>query len=123
MNGRKRSRFSTVDNWQPNAIIRVDHVYPTSTRPILVETDAGLGVLKLPAGCGGTERLICEFVGSSLAKCLDVSMPNFALFRTDSNFVEMMCGLDESLAEKADGFISQYENRFVVRAAIEKVSA
>ena len=84
-------------------------MYGTLTSPILVETDTGNGVLKLPAGCGGTDSLICEFVGASLARWIGVQTPDFALIRTDSSFVEMMRGLDESLAEEADGFISRYE--------------
>jgi hypothetical protein len=87
----------------------VSPAYQTSTLPILVKTDAGNGVLKIPAGCGGTDRLICEFVGSSLARWLGVPTPNFALIRTDSNFVEMMQEINAPLAEEADGFISQYE--------------
>ena len=101
-----------VENWKPNAILSVEKVYGSSTSPILVDTDAGKGVLKLPAGCGGTERLVCEFVGSSLARWIDVPIPDFALIRVDADFVTMMCGIDEDLAEEADGFISKYEKAF-----------
>jgi len=98
-----------VKNWEPKTINEVVKVYPTLTSPILVETDAGNGVLKLPAGCGGTAPLICEFVGTSLARWIGVQTPDFALIRTDSNFVEMMRSRDEFLAEEADGFISRHE--------------
>lgn len=101
-----------MENWKPNAIIGVERVFGTVTSPIYVQTNAGAGVLKLPIGCGSTDKLVCEFVGSSLAKWLGVQTPDFALIRTDRNFVEMMLGHDEDLAEVAYGFISRYEHSF-----------
>jgi hypothetical protein len=95
--------------WKPTIITDVEHVYGTSTSPIRVNTDASKAVLKLPSGCGSTDRLICEFVGTSLARWLDVPTPDFALIRTDALFVELMRGRDESLAKKEDGFLSRYE--------------
>ena len=98
-----------MKTWKPSTITGVEKVYGTSTSPIRVKTNASYGVLKLPSGCGCTDRLICEYVGSSLAICLDVQVPEFALIRTDARFVEMMRSRDETLAEEADGFISRYE--------------
>lgn len=101
-----------MKNWKPNAIIGVEEIYGTSTSPIRVDTNVGKGILKIPSGCGGTDRLISEFIGSCLAKWLGIEMPNFTLIRTGSDFVKIMQVLDGTRAERADGFISQYEKAF-----------
>ena len=87
-------------------------MYGTRTSPVLVETNVGKAVLKLPAGCGSPDRLICEFIGTSLAKWLGVPTPDFALFRTGHDYVTLMQGIDEDLAKEEDGFISRYEKTF-----------
>ncbi len=99
-----------MENWTPQSIIEVVKVFETGTFPILVETDAGMGVLKLPSRCiGGPVCLISEFVGSCLASLLEVPVPDFALIRADRDFVEMMRPFDESFDGEEVGFISQFE--------------
>lgn len=99
-----------MDIWNPKSIIQIFRVLGTSTSPVHVETDEGEAILKLPSGCGGPDRLICEFVGTSLARLLDIPTPDFILFRTDPDFVELMLGHDKSMAEEADCFLSRFEH-------------
>lgn len=111
-----------MDIWNPKSIIQIIRVLGTSTSPVHVETDAGEAILKLPSGCGGPDRLICEFVGTSLARLLDIPTPDFILFRTDPDFVELMLGHDTSMAEEADCFLSRYENgRQMIPGAVKEI--
>jgi hypothetical protein len=102
-----------VEDWNPTAIMETGRILGTSTSPVIVTTNQGKGILKLPTENGTADHLVCEFVGTSLARLLDIPTPDFKIFRTDMDFVEMMVGKGESsLAQVTDGFLSRFETAF-----------
>ncbi len=93
-------------------IMKVEKVFGTSTSPVLLETDAGKGVLKLPSQCWNLDQVLCEYVGSGLARVIGVPTPDFALIHTDQDFVDLMEVLKFPCQSDEDGFISRFETVF-----------
>ncbi len=65
--------------WRPTLIKRVIEPLTTSTRPVKVLTDAGIGFLKGIGNPAGTDALAEELVGTELARWLGLKTPPFAL--------------------------------------------
>ena len=80
-----------MDSWTPTDIIDIDAVLRTSTRHVIVQTKSGeKAVFKSPHNPVGTHALVCEFVGTSLARLLDI--PTFTLNIFESNTLNILKG-------------------------------
>lgn len=66
-------------SWQPTKIERVISVVQTSTRPLHVVTDKGLALVKYMGNRLGEDALICELLGTALARCIGLYTPDFAV--------------------------------------------
>ena len=66
--------------WQPTYVKRViaDDI-PTSTSPIFVETDSGLGYVKMPTSSAGPQALVSELVGTKLAQWFGLQVFDYAV--------------------------------------------
>jgi hypothetical protein len=72
-----------VNDWNPEKIISVATVLETSTKPIVVILDTGeKAVFKSPHNSTGPHSLVCDFVGTSLAKLLEIPTFMFCIFRS-----------------------------------------
>ena len=67
------------NNWNPSKVERIVKVLPTSTRPLIVVTDDGNGLLKYIGNQAGNDALICELVGTELANWFGLTTPDFAI--------------------------------------------
>lgn len=65
--------------WSPSIVLRVIKTIPSSTSPVLVDTDAGLGYLKALGNPEGPHALACDFVGTELASWLGLSTFDYSL--------------------------------------------
>ncbi len=65
-------------NWQPSQLIRPVLQLPTSTKPLLVVTDAGDAVIKFMGNPMGYEALAFDLVGTELARWIGLKTPDFA---------------------------------------------
>jgi hypothetical protein len=65
--------------WQPTTIRRFIQAFATSACTALVETDAGKGYLKALGGPEGPHTLVCEWVGTRLAKWFGLPTFDFAI--------------------------------------------
>ena len=67
--------------WQPRTVLRFIKAYPTSTRVVRVDTDAGEGFLKAMGNPEGLHTLACELVGTLLAGWLGLRTLEHAIVR------------------------------------------
>ncbi len=65
--------------WQPRSILYTIRTLATATATVLVETDQGEGYLKAMGNPEGPHVLACEWVGTQLARRLDLPTFDFAL--------------------------------------------
>ncbi|WP_422370699.1 HipA family kinase [Hoeflea sp.] len=70
--------MATGDIWQPTRIERVNRVLSTSTKPLLVETDAGTALVKYMGNPQGNDALVSELVAANLAERVGLLTPEFA---------------------------------------------
>jgi len=78
-------RMVGMDNWKPKGIIDIEDVLRTSTRPFVALLEDGEKILfKSPHNPVGVHSLVCEFVGTSLARLLDIPTFTFCIFHSDS---------------------------------------
>ncbi len=61
-----------VSDWRPTKILRHIETISTSCNPIVVETDAGIGYLKAINNAQGVDALVCELLGTALARWLEL---------------------------------------------------
>jgi hypothetical protein len=67
--------------WPPTIIRRADQGFATAADTVLVSTDAGPAYLKALGNRGGPHRLAADWVGTQLAKWLDLSTFDFAIIQ------------------------------------------
>jgi hypothetical protein len=61
--------------WNPTVILDVeDMILSSSTTPWIVNTDAGKAVYKSPYNPLGPHTLVCEYVGTCLAKMIGLPL-------------------------------------------------
>lgn len=65
--------------WQPTTVLRIIRQFQTSTSPVLVETDAGQGFLKVLGNPEGPQCLVAEYVGTQLAEWFGLPTFDYAL--------------------------------------------
>lgn len=65
--------------WKPTKIERVISVKQTSTRPLHVVTDQGVALVKYMGNKQGNDALICELLGTALARCIGLNTPDFSV--------------------------------------------
>ncbi len=65
--------------WKPTKINRVIEQLDSSTQPVIVETDAGIGYLKGMGNPQGDGCLCTELVAAELASWLGLEVPSFAV--------------------------------------------
>ena len=66
-------------DWEPTKITRVVDFLSTSTKPIMVETDDGLALVKYIGNPQGVHTLVAEYVAASLARLVGLPIPDFAI--------------------------------------------
>ncbi len=71
--------MTNSQQWSPDYVQRIVRVLETSTRPLLVETGDGLAIVKYMGNRQGDDALICELVGTSLAKLIGLPVADFAV--------------------------------------------
>ena len=71
--------MSKADIWEPTKVTRVVDFLTTSTKPIKAETDDGLALIKYIGNPQGCDALVAEFVAGSLARCVGIPVPDFAI--------------------------------------------
>lgn len=71
--------------WRPTTVRRFIRAFPTSTRVVLVDTDAGQGYLKAMGGPEGPHPLACEWVGTQLARWLGLLTFDFSLIEVTAD--------------------------------------
>lgn len=95
-----------MDNWRPKKLIRIVKVLNTSTKPALVDTDQGLGLLKYLGNPQGTDALIAEKLAADLAQNLLIPAPCHSLITVDQyDLTEYGTQIDPGSA-----FISKWMN-------------
>jgi len=95
--------------WCPTAIKQtVRHGIKSSTSPVVVETDDGLGYFKALGNSEGPQVLACEFVGTSLAHLLGI--PTFEFCIIQHREVPEIRLRDGRLAKPGPGFITKAED-------------
>jgi hypothetical protein len=72
-------------SWSPTEIRRVIKVLHTSTRPALVVTDAGRAFVKALGNPEGPHSLVCELLGTRLARWLGLATFDLALLPYDGD--------------------------------------
>ncbi len=70
---------TSEQKWQPKIIRRFIKNVATGSEVVLVETDQGRGYLKALGNKGGPHALVCEWVGTNLARLLGLPTFDFAL--------------------------------------------
>ena len=94
--------------WCPTVIKEVvRHDIQSSTNPVVVETDEGLGYFKALGNKEGPQVLACEFVGTSLAGLLGI--PTFEFCIIPFNGIPEIQLADGRLAKPGHGFITKEE--------------
>lgn len=71
--------MSQSNYWEPTKITRIVDFLSTSTKPIKAETDDGLALIKYIGNRQGCDALVAEFVAGSLARHVDIPVPDFAI--------------------------------------------
>ena len=100
--------LASIPTWQPTCIERVLSIADSSMRTVRVMTDAGEAYIKPLGGCdAGPHPLACEYIGSSLAKWLGLSIPEFAIMNLDDLDAEMIQDVEEGIAQPGHGFVSK----------------
>ncbi|QPB21115.1 HipA family kinase [Rhizobium sp. 007] len=66
-------------NWRPARIQRVNAVLTTSTKPLLVVTDAGTALVKYMGNRAGIDALVTELLAAELAARIGLRTPDFAV--------------------------------------------
>lgn len=86
---------------------RVIRTFPTSTSPVLVDTDVGQGYVKALGNPQGPHALACEYIGTRLAEWFGLSVFDYAIVElTDEDELPLSNG---NLAEPGPAFISRSE--------------
>jgi hypothetical protein len=68
-----------ADDWTPHAILLEIQPCGTSSLAVEVETDQGPGFLKCLSDKVDPDELVCELIGTRLAKAFGLKVPDFAL--------------------------------------------
>jgi hypothetical protein len=66
-------------NWRPARIERVNAVLTTSTKPLLVVTNAGTALVKYMGNRAGLDALVTELLAAELAGKIGLRTPDFAV--------------------------------------------
>ena len=94
--------------WQPTKIVNVlDNDVGTSTSPVIVLTDKGVGYFKAIENKEGTDALAREFVGTALASWFGLSTFAYCLFDFDGKY-EMVLD-DGRRVNSGIGFMTKKE--------------
>lgn len=75
--------------WRPTLVHRVVETLNTSTRPAIVDTDLGLGILKGMGNPQGPESLVCELISAELAAWLGLRIPPFSVIQIENIDIPM----------------------------------
>ena len=95
--------------WQPTKIIEViDNGIGTSTNPVVVLTDKGVGYFKAVENNEGTDALAREFIGTALASWFGLSTFTYCLFDFDGKY-EMTLNNNRHV-NKGIGFMTRKES-------------
>lgn len=95
--------------WSPYVIKKVEsNTIGTSTKPIIVDTNAGKGYFKALGNPSGPHALACEWVGTSLAQLLEIATFNFSIL--DYNGIPEIQFDNGEKAHKGAGFFTKTEN-------------
>jgi hypothetical protein len=73
-----------MGDWCPTRITKVLQEVETSTRPLLVETDTGEAFAKLPVNPMGPHALVCDLIGTQLARWLELPTFDVAIVEADA---------------------------------------
>lgn len=96
-----------AQKWQPKIIRRFIKSVATGTDVVLVETDQGKGYLKALGNRAGPHALACEWVGTSLARLLELPTLDFALIEVgEDDQIPLASG---GVALPGPGFITRLE--------------
>ncbi|MBZ0265247.1 hypothetical protein K8I28_11310 [bacterium] len=100
-----------ITSWSPSKIIMVEKsISGAGTHPFEVLTDTGRGVIKVPGNPQGTDSLISEFLGTSLAKAIGLQTFPFSLLNLSAGAFQFSRGSD---SKPGHGFISKFEKGIV----------
>lgn len=87
--------------WQPTRILAVYTAPATSTRPILVDTDCGMALVKAPANPEGPHALAREWIGTIAAR--ELGLPTFEIATIVPNSDEVAMLLSEGHVHASQG--------------------
>jgi hypothetical protein len=96
-----------VPPWQPTTILRHIRSLDTGAETVIVETDQGEGYLKPMGNRGGPHPLACEWIGTSLARRLE--LPTFAFAIVEVTTEDEILLASGGRAEPGPAFISRSE--------------
>jgi len=101
---------ASITHWQPTTFLRVDKLFGTSTRAVLVKTDAGSAVIKTLGNPEGPHVLACEWVGTRLAKWLGLPTFDTAIMTIAEN--DEIPFLGGGCAAPGPAFAARFEQGF-----------
>ena len=97
-----------MSTWSPTTVSRVIRTFPTSTSPVLVDTDSGQGFLKAIGNPEGPHALVSEFVGTQLAEWFGLPTFDYTLVElTEDDEIPFSNG---ELASPGPAFITRKED-------------
>lgn len=98
---------TSLHNWQPKIIRRFVKSVATATEVVLVETDQGSGYLKALGNKSGPHALVCEWVGTNLAKLLGLQTLEFSIIEiANDDEIPLASGI---FAQPGPAFITRAE--------------
>ncbi|MCC5876104.1 MAG: hypothetical protein JJU11_07795 [Candidatus Sumerlaeia bacterium] len=97
-----------TSSWRPTEILSHLRSHNSSTGPILVETDAGDAWIKAIGNPEGEHALVCEWVGTSLARLLGLRTLHFQLLHVD-DIIPLPLGRGGGLARPGAAFATRAE--------------
>lgn len=68
-----------ADDWTPTIVLSEIEAYPTNSHAVQVETDQGVGYLKCLSDKTDPADLVCDLIGTRLARLFGLTVPDFAI--------------------------------------------
>lgn len=105
--GEGAGRVNGEQSWQPRTVLRFVKALNTAAATVIVDTDEGEGYLKAMGNPAGPHALACEWVGTKLARRLELQTFEFALVEvTEEDEIPLASG---HLAQPGPAFITRRE--------------